>query len=89
MHWLPLLPYDLVSVFCAFGLLQDIKAWKGYRKSLSKSLLFWLAGVASGGVLFLVSKWSIRAWLWFTLIPTELGLADFVSIVVSPVKRYF
>jgi hypothetical protein len=75
--------YDVIPDVCAFGFLQDIKAWKGYRKSLSKSLLFWLAGVASGGVIFLVSKWSIRAWLWFTLIPTELRLADFVSIVVK------
>ncbi|PRW55974.1 Ca-transporting ATPase [Chlorella sorokiniana] len=62
---------------------KDIAGFQGYRSSLPRQLLFALLCVATGGALFVASRWFLRLRIALTLAPCPLAQADWVVVTLA------
>jgi hypothetical protein len=72
-----------VACTCYAGVLcREILCFEGYRSPWYKQLLFVVLGVCTGGVLFLVAKWSLTVRTALRLKRCRLADAQFVRTTV-------
>jgi hypothetical protein len=62
---------------------QEIRSFEGFYRPLDKQLLFYVLGVLSLGLVFLLAKWSPRVHIALNLKRCALKDATFVRITVS------
>lgn len=62
---------------------QEIASFQGFNSPWWKTLLYYLVGVLTAGVSFLVCKWSPRVHILLSLSPCALRDAQYVRIRVS------
>jgi P5-type ATPase cation transporter len=71
------------TLFFVVTPIQDIESFEGYRAPAWRRVLFGIAGIFSGGLLFLFAHWSTKIYIWLTLQRTSLRRAQYVLVSVS------
>lgn len=66
---------------------QEIQSFEGFYAPVEKQLVFYVLGLLSGGLLFLLAKWSPKVHIALSLRRCRLKDATFVRITVSAYGR--